>query len=136
MIFRALMTGLLIAALSAPPVLAQGSLPDVEPRPVRPPMPSYPVGAARVMLQGYCEVEFSVDTRGRTSNIHPRCSHPEFCASATAAMEEVRFMPGRRDGRIVQRNNIVYPLEYRIEGMPDSIPDRTELKGCVDPLVS
>lgn len=131
------MAGLLAAALGGPPALAQGrDLPDADARPVRPPMPSYPNGAARMMLQGYCEVQFSVDTRGRTSNIRPRCSHPEFCASATAAMEEVRFMPARREGRIVPRDNIVYPLEYRIEGMPASIPDRTELKGCVDPLVS
>lgn len=131
------MAGLLAAALGGPSALAQGrDLPDADARPVRPPMPSYPQGAARMMLQGYCEVQFSVDTRGRTSNIRPRCSHPEFCASATAAMEEVRFMPARREGRIVPRDNIVYPLEFRIQGMPDTLPDGTQLQGCVDPMIS
>ena len=88
------------------------------------------------MLQGYCEVMFSVDTRGRTSHIHPRCSHPEFCTSATAAIEEVRFMPARRDGMIVPRHNIVYPLEFRIDRMPELIRDLTSLKECVDPSIS
>lgn len=134
---KAVIAGMLMAALLTSPVAAQGgSLPDAEARPVRPPMPSYPQGAARVMLQGYCEVMFSVDTRGRTSHIHPRCSHPEFCASATAAMEEVRFMPARRDGRIVPRHKIVYPLEFRIDGMPELIRDLTSLKECVDPSIS
>jgi len=99
-------------------------------------MPSYPQGAARVMLQGYCEVMFSVDTRGRTSHFHPRCLHPEFCTSATAAMEEVRFMPARRDGMIVPRRNIVYPLEFRIDGMPELIRDLTSLMECVDPSIA
>ncbi|WP_213268381.1 hypothetical protein [Hyphomonas sp.] len=77
-----------------------------------------------------------VDTRGQTSHIQPRCSHPEFCASATAALEAVRFMPARRDGRIIPRHKIVYPLELCIDGMPELIHDLTSLRECVDPGIS
>ena len=131
------MAGLLAAALGGPSALAQGrDLPDADARPVRPPMPSYPNGAARMGLQGFCQVQFSVDTRGRTGNIYPRCSHPEFCANATAALENVRFMPARRDGRIVVRDGVVYPLEFRIVGMPELIFDEEKLIECVDPNIS
>jgi hypothetical protein len=51
-------------------------------------------------------------------------------------MEEVRFMPARRDGRIVARHKIVYPLEFRIDGMPEITRDLLSLKECVDPSIS
>ncbi|MFN4186065.1 MAG: TonB family protein [Hyphomonas sp.] len=137
MVGRAVIVMALSAALLVPPMLAQGgNLPDMDARPVRPPIPVYPQGAAAASLSGYCDVRFSVDTRGRTSNIRPYCSHPEFCASATAAMEEVRFMPARRDGMIVARDNVVYPLEYRIYGGPEPVFDLNNLTDCVDPFVS
>lgn len=137
MIFRALMAGLLAAALSAPLVLAQGrDLPDVDARPVRPPAPVYPQAAAVAGLSGYCEVRFNVDTQGKPSNIRPLCSHPEFCASAAAALEAVRFMPARRDGKIVARENVFYPLEYLINDAPQFDRKLTVLEECVDPLIS
>jgi hypothetical protein len=51
-------------------------------------------------------------------------------------MEEVRFTPARRDGRIVPRHKIVCPLELRIDGMPELFHDLTSLRECVDPGIS
>ena len=115
MIFRVLVASLLVAALTTPIADAQRpdlpALPDADARPIRPPTPVFPRNAARFGLSGYCEVRFNIDTWGRTSHVRPLCSHPEFCVSAATAMEEVRFMPARRNGQIVPRTNVIYPLD-------------------------
>ncbi|WP_369426159.1 hypothetical protein [Hyphomonas sediminis] len=87
-------------------------------------------------MPGYCVVRFNLDTRGRPSIIFPSCSHPVFCSSAAAAIEASRFMPARRDGKIVARTNIVYPLEYKFYGMPDIDWSQYQLEDCVDALIS
>lgn len=149
MIFRVLIASLLVAALAAPMAGAQRhdlpdadtqrpdlpDLPDSDARPIRPPIPVFPRNAARFGLSGYCEVRFNIDTWGRTSHVRPLCSHAEFCASAATAMEEVRFMPARRNGKIVPRRNVVYPLEYTFEGAPPLERDLTNLVDCVDPYI-
>lgn len=127
----------LSAALAASPALPQTrDLPDAEAEPLRPPQPVYPRAAAEAWMPGYCDVRFDVDTLGRPSNIRPLCSHPAFCESAAVAMQAVRFKPARRDGRIVPRKNVVYPLEYAIEGVPRVNLDLAALKDCVDPYIS
>lgn len=109
---------------------------DADARPVRPPMPDYPREAARAGLSGYCDVLFNVDVQGRVSHVRPTCSHPAFCASATVAMEATRFMPARKNGRLVPRSNVVYPLEYQIYGAEPTQWDLSKLEDCVDPDIS
>lgn len=135
--FRILGIVVLAALLAASQGFAQNrDLPDAEADPLRPPQPVYPRAAAEMGMPGYCDVRFDVDTLGRPSNIRPLCSHPAFCESAATAMQAVRFKPARRDGRIVPRRNVVYPLEYAIHGFPRIDLDLTALKDCVDPNIS
>lgn len=123
--------------LGLPQAAAQGkSLPDREAEPLNSPQPVYPTLAGAVGLSGYCDVRFDIDTQGRANNIRPLCSHMEFCASAAASMREARFMPARRGGRIVERRNVVYPLEYTIVGQQPVSPYLTPLLECVDPRIS
>lgn len=137
MVSRALLGGILAGLLALPPGMAQGAdLPDANARPLRPPMPSYPLEAMKAGITGYCDVHFNVDTRGEPGNVRPLCSHRVFCDNAATTIEAIRFMPARRDGQIIVSENIMYPLEYRIEGVPYFERDATALEECIDPLIS
>ncbi|MFN4025100.1 MAG: energy transducer TonB [Hyphomonas sp.] len=133
---RFLVAACLVLALAAPPGLAERqTLPDVDAEPVRPPQPVFPPQAAELGISGICAVIFDVDTLGRTGNVRAYCTHTAFCSSSVAAMNAVRFKPARRDGRIVARANVVYPLEYQLEDTP--LPDLNEIDpiSCVDPNI-
>ncbi|MGE6696062.1 energy transducer TonB [Hyphomonas sp. NPDC076900] len=116
--------------------MAQENLPDAEAEPLRPPQPVFPIMAGILGLSGYCEVRFSIDPSGRVTEIQPSCSHPVFCASATAAMEAVRFKPKRENGKLVPRRNIIYPLHYAPAPGAEGVFSSDDLTSCVDPRIA
>ncbi|PKP80045.1 MAG: hypothetical protein CVT79_16925 [Alphaproteobacteria bacterium HGW-Alphaproteobacteria-18] len=138
MILRALFSVILAGLLAVPPGLAQGGdLPDEDAQPLHPPQPVYPMMAGILGLSGYCEVRFSIDVRGKVIEIQPSCTHPVFCASAAAAMEEVRFIPKRKNGKLVPRKNIIYPLYYAINlGVGEDPGIDWNTTSCVDPRIA
>lgn len=136
MIVRALIAMMVSVALGAAPAMAQANLPDEDVQPLGPPQPVYPLMAGILGLSGYCEVRFSVDQSGRVTEIQPSCSHPVFCASAAAAVEAVRFKPKRKDGKLVPRRNIVYPLHYAPAPGTEGVFSSDDLTSCVDPRIA
>ena len=87
-----------------------------EAQPIRPPVPVYPRRAAERSLEGRCDVQFDVDVRGRPHNIQAACSDRIFVREAEAAVSRVQFVPKIQRGRPVERQNVVYPLEFRLKG--------------------
>lgn len=86
-----------------------------EAEPIRPPVPVYPQTAARRGLEGICEVHFDVDVRGRPYNIQADCSDRIFAQEAERAVTRVQFVPKIVRGRPAERQNVVYPLEFRLK---------------------
>ncbi|MFN7177787.1 MAG: energy transducer TonB [Thermaurantiacus sp.] len=87
-------------------------------QPLVPPQPVYPLYAAERGLSGACDVRFDVGEDGHPRRVRPSCSHPAFCKSASKAMVSARFRPAQFDGKPFLRRNVVYPLEYAMQGMP------------------
>ncbi|MEM5517098.1 TonB family protein [Henriciella sp. AS95] len=95
---------------------------DVEPavignrdiQPISPPIVDYPRSLAQRGVEGECEVRFDVDTRGRPYNVSAICSHSGFEREATRAVSRVQFAPMVRRGQAVERQNVVYPIEFRL----------------------
>ncbi|MCZ4298982.1 TonB family protein [Henriciella marina] len=89
---------------------------DEDAVPIVPPVPTYPPMAAMLGLEGYCEVRFSVDENGYTFSLTTSCTQPIFCYQSKKAVSLAQFEPKRIGGRALPRFNVVYPLEYRLEG--------------------
>lgn len=84
-------------------------------QPIRPPVPDYPIRALERGLEGMCEVRFDVSERGKPYNIQPVCSDAIFERSAKRAVSKTEFLPRIMRGRAIERRNVVYPLEFKIE---------------------
>ncbi len=88
---------------------------DRDAQPIRPPTPSFPQRAAERGLSGDCDVRFDVDTRGKPYNISATCSDSIFKSEAERAVSRVEFAPKIVRGQAVERRNVVYPLEFKIQ---------------------
>ncbi|MFN7054068.1 energy transducer TonB [Hyphomonas sp.] len=108
-------------------VLKKGNL---EAHVVRWPQPTYPARAAEQSLVGFCDVRFDLDADGCPRNMTPHCSDAVFCQSAATAMAAARFRPRIVNGTPVAHPNVVFPLEYRIDGVPPASPDPRTLTVC------
>ncbi len=89
---------------------------DVDARPISPPAPVYPREAAARGLEGSCEVSFHVSIRGEPFNIQATCTDRVFVRSAEQAVSRVRFAPKIVRGQPSERHNVVYPIEYGLDG--------------------
>lgn len=88
---------------------------DRDAQPIRPPTPSFPQRAAERGLSGNCDVRFDVDTRGKPYNIVATCTDSVFKSEAERAVSRVEFAPKIVRGQAVERRNVVYPLEFKIQ---------------------
>jgi protein TonB len=80
------------------------------------PEPGYPAQALRDHLEGWVEVEFTVDERGATGDILVAAAEPAgvFDAAATAAVAGWRYLPRVVNGRAVpQRTSVT--LRFSVE---------------------
>ena len=89
---------------------------DRDAQPIRPPVPTYPQRAAERGIEGTCDVRFDVDTRGRPYNVTATCSDRAFKREAERAVQRVEFAPKIVRGQPAERRNVVYPLEFRLDG--------------------
>jgi protein TonB len=88
---------------------------DRDAQPIRPPTPSFPQRAAERGLSGSCEVRFDVDTRGRPYNVQATCTDNIFKSEAERSVSRVEFAPKIVRGQAVERRNVVYPLEFKLQ---------------------
>jgi len=88
---------------------------DRDAQPIRPPTPSFPQRAAERGLSGSCDVRFDVDTRGKPYNVQATCTDNIFRSEAERAVSRVEFAPKIVRGQAVERRNVVYPLEFKIQ---------------------
>jgi len=113
------------------PALAQEPPPEnSSAQPLTMPRPVYPRMAAFFGMSGHCEVRFSVDEEGYTFNLFPSCTDYIFCFAAKRAINEVRFTPEYENGRPQVRTNIVYPLDFVVDGRTSESIDRSRMKPC------
>lgn len=90
--------------------------------------------AAMLGLQGYCEVTFSVDEQGYPFSLSTSCTQPVFCFQSKKAVSRVVFAPKIVGGRAIPRFNVVYPLEYTLDG--GRAIDRSTFRSCDERAVS
>lgn len=64
-----------------------------------------------------------VDTEGQVYNIQASCTHPLFCSESKRAISRVIFAPKIIDGEPQIRENVVYPLEYRLSSWSEEKQD-------------
>lgn len=88
---------------------------DRDAQPIRPPTPSFPQRAAERGISGSCDVRFDVDTRGKPYNVQATCTDNVFKSEAERAVSRVEFAPKIVRGKAVERRNVVYPLEFKIQ---------------------
>lgn len=84
--------------------------------PLAPPIVTYPEAALRRGIQGHCDVSMDVTARGKPFNVTANCSDRVFEKEAVRAVSRVEFLPMIFEGRSVERKNVVYPLEFKLEG--------------------
>lgn len=79
-----------------------GDGPTRGPVPYKTVMPVYPMGFRLAGITGNVKLQFTVDTTGRPRDITAvSATHPLFGERARAAVEQWRFHPARKDGRLV-----------------------------------
>ena len=83
--------------------------------PIRDLRVEYPRRALSAGLEGECEVSFSVDAAGRPLNIAASCTNDIFARSSVQAVGRSLFVARVRDGVPVRQDNLVYPIQYRLE---------------------
>lgn len=106
--------------------------PDIEV--IESPKVIYPLVANFFDVSGYCDVRFAVKTHGLPVEIQPYCSHIVFCQPAREGVGRARFVPARRNGVPVKRDNIVYPMQFDIIGVTPA--PGIELKACDTQAIS
>lgn len=109
--------------------------PEVRVDIVEPPVPHYPPMAAMLGLEGYCEVQVLIENGSDVHVTATRCTAPVFCYSAHAAVTRAKLVARWEDGASADRGDIVYPLEYRLEGSAGDVRDRP-VADCAEKAVS
>jgi protein TonB len=99
---------------ATPRVYAQDEV-DTPTRPVAPLEPAYPPRLRALGLEGEVETRVVVAADGRVRGARlVESTHPDFTASARAAIREARFEPARLDGRPVA-SWVTLRLRFRLE---------------------
>lgn len=101
-----------------------------EARELKGPRANYPLIASWFNLEGYCEVQFSVDEVGFPFAVTPSCTRRIFCSEAKRAVTDAKFAPKRVNGMAQIRTNVVYPMVFFIDGSgynKDEDPRQLEL---------
>lgn len=82
--------------------------------PARRSPPDYPTDAARAGAEGVALVRFTVDERGRTTDIEVVISVPysDFGTASTEAIERWRYNPATVDGQPVRQEGLITQFEY------------------------
>ena len=57
-----------------------------------------------------------MDTRGRPYNVEASCTDSVFKREAERAVSRVEFAPKIVRGQPAERRNVVYPLEFQLDG--------------------
>lgn len=83
--------------------------------PLRPLAVDYPHRALSRGLEGECEIGFSIDAVGRPFNIEANCSDQVFVRDSVRAVEQNQFAARIVDGVPVGQDNLVYPIQYRLD---------------------
>lgn len=89
---------------------------DRDAQPISPPQVSYPQRAAERGIEGSCEVRFNVNGRGEPYDVAADCTDSVFRREAERAVSRVRFAPKIVRGQAVERRNVVYPIEFGLDG--------------------
>jgi periplasmic protein TonB len=89
---------------------------DRDAQPISPPVVQYPRRAAERGIEGSCEVRFDVNARGEPFNVQADCSDSVFKREAERAVSRVRFAPKIVRGQALERRNVVYPMEFGLDG--------------------
>lgn len=85
-------------------------------RPMTPPSVTYPRSLAARGVEGLCDVHFDVSPKGTPYNVAASCSHAGFAREAECAVRRVRFAPKIADGQMQARQDVVYPIEFKLDG--------------------
>ncbi|MCI4645428.1 MAG: energy transducer TonB, partial [Hyphomonadaceae bacterium] len=67
-------------------------------------------------IEGSCEVRFDVNARGEPFNVEAVCTDSVFRREAERAVSRVRFAPKIVRGQALERRNVVYPIEFGLDG--------------------
>lgn len=89
---------------------------DRDAQPISPPVVQYPQRAAERGIEGSCEVRFDVNARGEPFNVAADCTDSVFVREAERAVSRVRFAPKIVRGQALERRNVVYPIEFGLDG--------------------
>ena len=123
--------------LLAFPAISQEELPpDRDVEALTTAKPNYPFIAAFFGMSAYCEVRFGVDEEGYTFGLYPSCTNFLFCSAARRAINEVRFKPKYENGRPAIRTNIIYPLDFVMQGDSPQNIDRSRIRPCQESVNS
>jgi len=85
-------------------------------QPISPPVAEFPRRMAERGVEGQCDVRFNVNARGEPVDIDANCTDAGFSRAAEQAVARVRFAPKIVRGQAVERRNVVYPLDFKLEG--------------------
>jgi periplasmic protein TonB len=110
-----------------PPVAAPAPRPAAPPPPApaggdthevvvtSPPVPVYPIAAARNRQEGWVEVEFTVGTDGSVQNPHVAASQPSrvFDREALAAVQRAKFEPKMQNG-VAVASTVRRRIEFKL----------------------
>ena len=101
------------------------------------PTPKFPMLAAWLGLEGHCDVRFGVDEKGFAFAVAASCTRRIFCFEAKRAVSEATFEPKTIDGVPSVRTNVVFPLEFFLDGSSyDKDDDPRPLELCEMQAVS
>jgi len=89
---------------------------DRDAQPISPPVVQYPRRAAERGIEGSCEVRFDVNAQGEPFNVNADCTDSVFRREAERAVSRVRFAPKIVRGQALERRNVVYPIEFGLDG--------------------
>lgn len=106
------------------------------PYPIKMVRPVYPASLLLSGIEGDVTVDFIVDPTGRLRNASVvESGHPGFSASALAAVEGWRFIPGSKEGHLVY-THLRVPVRFRLtnikERHSDDPPDAGSEQGVPD----
>jgi TonB family protein len=89
-----------------------------------PVQPRYPYMMSRAGISGQVTVEFQIDDAGKVAEAHVvRSSQREFEEAALAAINQWKFDPGRKDGRMVN-TQATQVIEFKLDAGPAApLPD-------------
>ncbi|WJG09767.1 energy transducer TonB [Aliiglaciecola sp. LCG003] len=79
--------------------------------------PRYPTDAARDGIEGWVELQFTIDASGRVKDIQVVDSHPKrtFDREARKALQKWKYKPQYVDGRAVDKPGMQVVLDFKLD---------------------